>query len=243
MHKRTFPKVNQFTYGVYYLALPLDQLDNADIPLNRFGLQSFYHKDHGAKDSSNLESWMRNILKEHHLNDAVSDIILICMPRVLGYLFNPVSFWLCLDKEHNLRAVLSEVNNTFGETHNYLCLPTEGKSIDKTKWITAEKLFHVSPFLKREGTYQFRFALEGNHLGIWIDYYDKANNKQLLTSLVGELHPLTKRSLRRAFIKHPLITLKTITLIHWQAIKLMRKGIRYITKPKQKKQRFSVSHK
>lgn len=238
MHKRFFPKVNSFIYGAYYLCLPLSKLYKAEtlshLTVNRFGLLSFYEKDHGSRNGS-LEVWIRNILIEHSLNDTVDDIMLICMPRVLGYVFNPVSFWLCLDKNDSLRAVLCEVNNTFGETHNYLCLPKTTDVIQNDDWLEAEKLFHVSPFLNREGHYKFRFSRTDNKLGIWIDFYNADNQKQLVTSLIGALQPLTQQSLRTVFFKYPLITLKTIFLIHWQALKLMAKGIKYICKPKQLK--------
>ncbi len=243
MHKRLFPKVNQFSYGVYYLALPLAQLHKkphiADLSLNHFAPLSFYEKDHGAMDGTNNEAWIRNILKTYGLNDISRDIMLISMPRVLGYVFNPVSFWLCLDQKKQLRAVLCEVHNTFGEHHSYLCAHADHRPIVQNDWLEAEKIFHVSPFLKREGSYKFRFSLQSNNFGVWIDFYDEEKNKQLLTSLVGKFEPLTKASLRKTFWKHPLVTIKAIMLIHWQAIKLVAKGIKYISKPKQQDKKLS----
>lgn len=233
MHKRLFPKINQFTYGVYYLALPLPA---APLPSH---LLSFKEKDHGARDGSDISSWARTILSSYGLNEKVSRITLITMPRVLGYVFNPVSFFLCFDEANQLRAVICEVHNTFGEQHSYLCARADHAPILPDEWLSAEKLFHVSPFLPREGSYQFRFALTGDTLGIWIDYYDKESNKQLITALAGKLAPLNAASLRRAFWSHPLVTLKVITLIHWQAIKLVSKGIRYIVKPRQHDERIS----
>jgi uncharacterized protein len=244
MHKRFFPKVNSFIYGAYYLFLPLSQLYKdktvSHLAVNKFGLLSFYEKDHGAKNGA-IDVWIRNVLAEHSLNDAIDDIVLICMPRVLGYVFNPVSFWLCLDKNNGLRAVLCEVNNTFGETHSYLCTPTVGDVIHNDDWLEAKKLFHVSPFLNREGHYKFRFSRTDTKLGIWIDFYNADNQKQLVTSLIGNLEPLTQASLRTVFLKYPLITFKTIVLIHWQALKLMTKGIKYITKPKQIKDKLTTT--
>jgi hypothetical protein len=265
MHKRLFPRTNSFTYGVYYLALPLSFLtgglslreilkcrgtnkfqDNADnffqnLSYNKFGALSFYDKDHGSKDGKNLNKWARKILKRYALNDITHHIMLVSMPRVFGYVFNPVSFWLCFDKKRKLRAVLCEVNNTFGETHNYLCAHEKGDIIKHDDWIEAKKLFHVSPFLKREGHYKFRFSSQGNKLGIWIDFYDSKGKKQLLTSLTGHLKPLTGTSLRRAFWQHPLVTVKTVLLIHWQALKLVGKGIQYIKKPSQLRRKFTRS--
>lgn len=243
MHKRLFPKVNNFTYGVYYLALPLSKLSNeittANLAVNKFGLLSFYDKDFGAKDGSNLDNWIRQTLKKEGLDEVTDEVMLISMPRIFGYVFNPVSFWICLDKKQNIRAVLCEVNNTFGETHNYLCAHEKGRIIKSDDWIEAKKLFHVSPFLKREGYYKFRFSLKEKKLGIWIDFYNTEGKKQLITSLIGNLTPLTKSNLRKSFWRHPLVTLKTIFLIHWQALKLITKGIKYISKPKQIKEKLS----
>lgn len=227
MHKRLFPKVNQFTYGVYYVALPLPA---TPLPSR---LLSFHNKDHGTCDGSDVGAWARTLLKTYDLDAQVKSIMLITMPRVLGYVFNPVSFFMCLDKDKQLSAVICEVHNTFGEQHSYLCARADHAPISGDEWLEADKLFHVSPFLPRNGHYKFRFALTENQLGIWIDYYDTESKKQLLTSLTGKFTTLDSRSLNRVFLSHPLVTLKVIMLIHWQAAKLFSKGIRYIVKPLQ----------
>lgn len=247
MHKRYLPKVNQFQYGVYYLAFPLSKMhDMADgwrFGVNRFGLLSFYEKDHGERDGSTLEPWVRKILKEHNVTEADGEILLVTMPRVLGYVFNPVSFFFCLDKKEQLRAVICEVNNTFGENHDYLCVLPGHQPMTKEDWIKADKLFHVSPFLEREGHYQFRFALHKKKIGIWIDYYNQEQKKQLITSLIGSVIPYNRRNTRKVFWNYPLVTIKTIVLIHVQAIRLWLKGIVYVPKPTQRDQRMSKSKK
>ena len=227
MHKRFFPKKNAFSYGVYYLALPLPA---PEIPGFFTG---FYPRDLGLRDGSDPETWVRKIVADYGLNEKTQHIALITMPRVLGYVFNPVSFYLCQNAENKLIAVLCEVHNTFGEQHSYLCANPDHSPIMADQWLSAEKLFHVSPFLPRSGSYQFRFDLRDEKLGIWIDYSDDSGRKQLITSLIGNLTPLTAHSLRRAFWRHPLVSLKAIALIHWQAFRLFMKGIRYIVKPLQ----------
>ncbi len=238
MHKRLSPKVNSFTYRVYYLALPLRHLHQAvttrHLCVNRFGLTSFYTRDHGARNGQPLEPWIETIIQTYGLQHCVTDVELLCMPRILGYVFNPVSFWMCYDSDGQIRAVLCEVNNTFGQTHSYLCLHPDHRPIQPEDWLQAEKCFHVSPFLPREGQYRFRFALKQNQLGIWIDYVNAAGNTQLLTSLCGKLQPLTRQSLLGAFLRHPMVTLKAVALIHWQALKLFVKGMRYIALPSQR---------
>ncbi len=245
MHKRLFPKVNKFIYNIYYLALPLHQLKEAKkqgLRTNKFAPISFYNSDHGERcENEDLQKWIMNILKEEGLKDNVETITLVTMPRILGYVFNPVSFWICLDKNKKIRAVLNEVNNTFGETHSYLCAYDDGKIIDKKEWLQAKKLFHVSPFLERKGHYKFRYELDGNRLGIWIDFYDENENKKLITSLTGNLRPLNKANLRYVFWRYPLITLKSIYLIHWQAVKLVLKSAKYFKKPNQITPKLSKS--
>lgn len=237
MHQRTSPKKHGFTYRHYNLVIPLEQLESARalpaLPVDQFGLLSFYRKDHGNRQDGHLKAWLLGILKDHEIDFEPAHINLVTMPRVLGYVFNPVSFWLCFDEDKTLRAVLCEVNNTFGETHSYLCHHADFSEITSDQILKGQKLFHVSPFLQREGTYHFRFALEGDKLGIFIDHYDEAGRKLLLTSLTGKCEPLDKAALRRAFWRYPLITFMAIARIHLHALKLIFKGIRYIPKPLQ----------
>jgi DUF1365 family protein len=228
MHKRLFPKVHGFNYSMYYLALPLSKL--AEVKLG-WALK-FHQKDHGAHTETGLYQWARNLCPE--VLDG--EIILITLPRVFGYVFNPVSFYLCLDAAQNLRHVIAEVNNTFGETHIYVC-----QNIGSSQEVATEKLFHVSPFLEREGSYKFRFNYTPDQLGVWIDFYDANGNKKLITSMLGKFEPLTKRSLRAAFWKYPLITFKTITLIHYHALRLVMKKVKYIVKPPQKETTISIA--
>lgn len=239
MHKRLFPKVNGFVYGVYYLALPLDSL--ADLPFP-FPIR-FRSRDHGAKDGSPLGAWIDSLLKEHGLA-CDGQKVLVAMPRILGYGFNPVSFWLCLDAAQNLRAMVYEVNNTFGESHLYLCAHEDGRVIQPDDVLNGDKLFHVSPFLPREGKYLFRVNFQpGKKFGVWIDYYAADGRKQVLTSMIGDLAPLTKKALWQRFFTHPLLTFKVIALIHWQAIRLFLKGVKYIPLPLQSHDRLSRNNK
>lgn len=236
MHKRLFPRVNAFHYNVYYLALPLPA---TNLPSNRF--VQFYPKDLGKRDGSDPTLWARNILAQHGLDDLTATITLITMPRVMGYVFNPVSFYLCRDAHNDLRAVICEVHNTFGEQHSYLCAHPDHRPIMGADWLHADKVFHVSPFLARDGSYRFRFAGGEDRLGIWIDYCAADGRRQLLTSLTGTLHPLTAQSLRAMAWRIPLVTLKSITLIHFQALRLWLKRIRYIPKPAQRAERVTTT--
>lgn len=247
MHRRLFPKANEFIYGMYYLALPLSRLstlaDGWRMGVDAPGIVSFHTKDHGGRDGGDLRIWIDNILKKLNINGVEGEVILVCLPRILGYVFNPVSFWLCHDKAGNLRAVLCEVNNTFGENHNYVCVPENGEIIGPGIKMETMKVFHVSPFMPRDGHYDFRFSVTDKGLGVWIDYYDKNGNKQLLTSVTGTFQPMNRQSLRNAFWAHPLVTFKTIGLIHWQAVKLWVKGVKYVPKPAQLDTRLTRTKK
>ena len=165
MHKRMFPKVNGFTYGIYNIAVPLSGIDRLPLPVDRFGLLAFYRRDHGARDGGDLAAWLREKLAVHNVA-ADGETLLVTLPRVLGYVFNPVSFWFCHDRDRQLRAVLCEVNNTFGETHLYICVRPDHAPITATDTLHGEKFFHVSPFLPREGAYRFRFNLSEDALGV-----------------------------------------------------------------------------
>lgn len=236
MHSRLFPKRNTFGYGIYYLALPLPAPDVKGL------LNSFHKADVGPRDGSDPLPWIQNILSDYGIASQIKQITLVTMPRVLGYVFNPVSFYFCFDNEKHLKAVLCEVHNTFGEQHSYLCMNKNLEPIRPDQWLEAEKMFHVSPFLERTGRYKFRFDLNESKLGISIDYYDENANRQLATSLIGELQKLEPNTLRRAFLTNPLVPLKAILLIHWQALKLIFIGIRHITKPEQKSPTVTPTH-
>lgn len=248
-HTRLTPRRNSFTYKSYYLALPLSLLTNAvntthPLAIDRPAFIAFHTRDHGPKDGSSLEQWARAHLASANLTKADGEIILITMPRIAGYIFNPVSFYLCLDHAGRLRAVIAEVNNTFGEHHSYICAHQDERPIKPEDTLRTQKLFHVSPFLKREGSYQFTFNYSESRFLARINLLMPEGEGQpaklkLTTSMSGEITPLTAVTLHRAAWRHPFNTLKTITLIHWQALKLFLKGVSYVRKPIQLTPRIS----
>ena len=228
MHRRTEPKHNQFVYKGFYLALPLSQLPRVKsskwLGINRKGLMSFYETDHHRLND------IQSFLAKDNLPEAY-EVVLITQPRLLGYVFNPISFFMCYDARQRLFAVVAEVNNTFGESHSYLCRLHEGAPIQSHDIIEAKKLFHVSPFFNREGSYRFRFVEKENKLAIYINYIGKEQEVRLATSVSGALMPMTKNAIRGFFWWSPLMTLKVVGLIHWQALKLFVKGIAVHSKP------------
>lgn len=240
MHKRLKKRENGFVYNVFNICFDITKLDSLKskiFSVNKFNIFSFYHKDHGNRDGSSLESWIRNILKEDGIDEDVKKIYLFTYPRILGYVFNPVSFWFCLDKNENLIAVLAEVNNTFGETHSYLVRNKNLSPINPNQYFDTKKEFHVSPFFKVRGNYKFRFIFSAEKIAVWIDYFD--SKKALLTSVVTKNYHLSDAELIKAFIRIPLMTFKVVFLIHYQALKLVIKRIKYVPKPSQLKNRIT----
>lgn len=245
MHKRLLPREHGFNYRVYYMAFPIEQVEQTArgiFCVDRFNLLSFYHRDHGDRSGRHSAIWARQVLQQFNKDEGIAHLVLVTLPRTLGYVFNPVSFWLALDAQGNLRAAIAEVNNTFKETHSYVLFKTDGSPIGSDDWLTTSKDFHVSPFLPVEGSYKFRFALRENKLGIWIDHANANGELTLLTSLVGRMEPMTRLALWKAFFAVPLVTLKVIGLIHFEALRLVAKKIRYINKPAQREHRLTHGH-
>ena len=225
MHRRLRPVVNEFVYPVFYVELPVRDLAKAAcciFSIDRRNLLSFHSRDHGPRDGKPLLPWIQRVLEDHGL-PADGDIVLQTFPRVLGYVFNPVSFWYCHDREGQLIAILAEVNNTFGGTHSYL-LHRHGEVLADGEELRSEKLFHVSPFNEVEGGYRFRFV-RGRSVQLARIDYDDSEGKLLLTSISGKPSPWSTRSLLAAFLRMPFLTLGVIVRIHWQALRLWLKGV------------------
>ena len=232
-HTRLTPAVNAFSYRVFYLCFPLSQIAALAVPglsVDRFNLLSFYTRDHVPRTGEALLPWIKSVLAGEGLHEADGEVVLMCHPRLLGYVFNPVSFWFCLDKAKNLRAVLAEVNNTFGEHHQYLLYHDDRRIIAPGDTLEAQKRFHVSPFLKVEGTYRFRFAIDASAARAAIDYRTESGDI-LHTSVVGRRVPLTGYTVMRATLAFPFMTLRVVTRIHWQAVRLWWKKVRFYRKP------------
>ncbi len=236
-HTRLRPARHAFAYHVFFLLLPMRALARNPAVLaiarNRRGLLSFFDADHGDGGDDSL-AWIDRLLDAEGLA-ADGEIWLQTFPRVLGYVFNPVSFWYCHRADGTLAAIVAEVNNTFGERHCYLLRPDPGQTtIAWGQELRAGKAFHVSPFCRIDGGYRFRF-LRSARAGVErivarVDH-DDAHGPLLLTSVAGTLQPLTPAMARRALAAHPLHSLGVIARIHWQALQLWRKRVPFFSKP------------
>ncbi len=230
-HARLGKVRNRFTYPGFFLCFPIarkDQLRRWLFSVNRWNLFSYFDADHG--DGGPAETWVRHILAEHGLDRADGDIWLQTMPRILGHVFNPVSFWYCHDREGALRAVLCEVNNTFGERHGYLLSAPDQAVIQDDSELRSTKVFHVSPFCPVAGEYRFRFQHHGSKRRVSIDYWQD-DELTLTTYVSGQAKALNDRQLVKTFLSLGWATVMVVARIHWQALKLWRKGVRFHTKP------------
>jgi len=245
MHHRLFPKVSRFFYKTFYLCLDVSSLINLNnilLGFEKLRPFSLRHTDYGFQDGSTIQSWLSKMIKTYGLSH--DKVYLVTMPRVLGYGFNPISFWLFFDANSNLQAVIADVNNTFSENHQYLIRDKKGGNLSSKKDYETKKAFHVSPFMPIEGTYSFRFMVpedmsqENASLGFWIDY-SIDGQKMLLTSLNGKLKILSRRRLLKGLIAYPFMTFLVIWRIHYQAFKLWMKGITYYPKPKPLKEKIT----
>jgi DUF1365 family protein len=191
---------------------------------------SFYDADHGdgrSPSKGGALAWLDELLAEQGIEGADGEVWLHCYPRVLGFAFKPVSFWYCHRLDGTLRAIVVEVNNTFGERHCYL-LDEPRLGVE----LRADKVFHVSPFCPVEGTYRFRFMFNRDRTRTvaCIDY-DDAEGPLIQTSVSGKLQALSAQNSRQALSRYPLMTLAVVLRIHWQALKLFMKKVRFFSKP------------
>ena len=231
MHHRLWPKKNHFNYKSTYISVPIGKISKLKklfFSLDKFNLFAFYNKDYGHNFC--IKDWIYDLLKKNNINN-IAEIILITHPRIMGYVFNPVSFWLCIDNKKQLISVVSEVTNTCGQKHNYLCFHDDLRAIKADDWLETQKVFYVSPFMKIEGKYKFRFSYEADNLEFCINYIVDDKLK-LSTSLKCVLKEFSNKNLLLSFFAIPFATLKTIILIHYQAIKLYFKKIKYYKYPK-----------
>ena len=231
-HTRLRPLRRAFRYRAFFLRIPAHTLDGTRrgsrlFGVNRAALISLFESDHG--DGSPPRQWIGRMLGECGI-EADGELWLHAFPRVLGYGFKPVSLWFCHDRQGALRAVVAEVNNTFGERHCYLLADPQGMPLRRGAELTAVKAFHVSPFCGVEGGYRFRFIDTAERSVARIDY-DDAQGPLLLTSLSGRFAPVSLASCARAMLGHPMFTFGVIARIHWQALQLWLRRVPFHRKP------------
>lgn len=228
-HGRRGAVKNGFRYSVDYVLLDMADAQGPSLfSRNRGNLTSVHDRDHGgAPKLGRGVAWVHEVLAGHNLPPA-DRVELLAQPRVFGHVFNPVSFWLCWQGD-GLRVVIAEVSNTYGDRHCYLCHRDDLAPLTKEDHVTARKIFHVSPFQPVAGSYDFRFDIRSDRIGVWIDFSDGENG--VIATLTGPRRPLTNTAILRACLRRPFGSRRVLALIHWQAAKLWWKGAKFRTRP------------
>ena len=235
MHARLSPFIHRFVYRVFCMRYRIDRFTELKkmgswlFGIDQSRLVSFQSRDHGARDGSDLMVWLQSRLIEADVALDIGAVWLQCFPRVLGYVFNPVSFWLLHDQRGVLRVVLAEVNNTFGQRHQYLLVADHLGPIDEQTTLSCAKVFHVSPFFPVSGRYEFKLRTLGQTNRVSINYFDppEADRPVLLTALATQSFAYSTSRLLKALVTMPMMTFGVMARIHWQAFKLWRKGAQY----------------
>jgi DUF1365 family protein len=224
MHRRITPRHHRFKYRVFAMLLELDELPALDRSLslfkhNRRGLFSFQDRDHG--DGRALNVWLDDLLAQAGIAvDGARRVL--CYPRILGYVFNPLSIWFCDDRDGALKAIIYEVHNTYEERHAYVLPVGEDQKLVRHG---CPKAFYVSPFLTRDCRYSFRIRPPADDVAIAI-HEEEGGAPILNASFAGARRALTDRALARMLLRYPLMTLKVVFAIHFEAVRLMLKGVR-----------------
>lgn len=225
-HRRLRPREHRLRYRVFWLLLDLSELDEIDDRLrflsrNRFNLLSVHDRDHGDGSGADLRRHVEALLRAEGLDIGGGAVRLLTMPRVLGYVFNPISLYYCHDADGRLTAMIYEVTSTFGERHAYV-LPVASDAEGRVRQ-GARKALHVSPFMGMDMRYAFRGHAPTERIDLAIDGFD-AEGLLIHASLTGRRRALTDGAILAAVASMPFLTLKVTAAIHWEALKLWLKG-------------------
>lgn len=229
-HSRVRPFRHRFRYRVFYGLFDVDRLGELDGELRLFSLGrpnvfSFYPEDHGPADGSDLRRWAEGLLADAGVELDDGPIKLLAIPRILGYAFNPLSIWYCYGPDGDLRGVIHEVRNTFGDRHSYV-VPVAAVGLQHS----AGKEMHVSPFNGMDQTYGFSLTEPGVGLTVSIAVQE-ADQIVMRAGMALRRESLTDRSLLKMLVTHPLLTAKVIAMIHWHALRLWFKGASFHRRP------------
>lgn len=236
-HRRTHPAVHAFRYPLAVFHLDLDELPALDrrlrlFAVNRPGVFSFQDSDHMDRETGDTRRKLRAFLRHQGVDLEDGKIFLLTQCRLFHYVFNPVSFYFCYTAQQALHAVVAEVNNTFGERHLYLLSEHNRQPAAKPgrRSYQARKIMHVSPFLSTDAIYDFHFAPVAERLSLRIG--ESERGERILDShLWGRRRELSDRRLGAVLLRYPLLTLKITAAIHWQALRLYRKGAPFSSQP------------
>ena len=244
-HRRVRPHRHALSYRVFNLLLDLDEIDGLVARLrlfsrNRFNLLAFSDGDHGDGSGTPLRDQIERMASTSGVALEGGAIRLLCMPRVLCYVFNPLSVYFCHGRDRALACIVYEARNTFGERHSYV-IPVRRDAPDFPHVIrqSCAKAFYVSPFLDIDLTYDFQVRPPGERVGIGVDVGDEAG-AIIVTAFAGARRPLSDLGIARAILGHPLLTVKVVAAIHWEALWLWLKGVRLRSRPPPPERAFTA---
>ena len=225
-HTRFKPVRHFLKYKTFSLLIDLDEINLLDKSIgifsyNKFNIFSFYDKDHGDRDGGNLKDWVISNLKKFQIKENITKIKVLCYPRILGYVFNPLSIFYCYEKD-KLVAIFYEVKNTFNEQHTYVFKIKNNEEIIQK----CRKKFYVSPFMDMETFYNFKLLNPNDKLSVFIKQTD-ADGTILTATQTGDKKEFSFKQLAINFLKYPLMTIKIISSIHYEALLLWKKGAIY----------------
>ncbi len=234
VHKRFAPRRHRLRYRMFQILFDLDGLPDLDRRLrlfsyNRFNAFSFHDRDHGDGAACSLREYVDRVLGSAGLSLNGGRVALLCMPRVFGHAFNPLSVYYCHDAGGGLVAMIYEVNNTFGQRHTYLIPGTS--SADGVARQTCSKGFYVSPFMDMDMTYEFTMTVPGESISTVVNGRGPTGAPLIHAAFAGRRRSLTDSVLGGTLLSYPFLTLGVVVAIHWEALKLFTKGLRLRHRP------------
>lgn len=228
-HQRFQSVRHRLNYKIAYVLVDLDRMSSANesswvLGVGKGGLMSVRAHDHGDGKASDLAVWVRDYLHKNGVDKPAAGIQLLTLPRMFGYVFNPISVYFVTDEKCRLHHILYEVNNTFGERHFYLCATQESGGLRRH---SCDKEFYVSPFFDVKGHYQFSVRPPNDTLALRIEYFDDSKRRSMTANLSARKKPVTNWNAVSILAQFPLMTLGVLAAIQWEALKLMIKGARF----------------
>ena len=225
-HTRFKPIKHFLNYKTFSLFIDLDEIEQLDKSIsifshNKFNIFSFYNKDHGDRDGNCLKKWVISNLQKYKIEGNISKIKILCYPRIFGYVFNPLSIFYCYEND-KLKSIFYEVKNTFNEQHTYIFKIKDGEEIKQK----CKKKFYVSPFMDMATFYNFKLIDPNQRLSVMIKQTD-AEGTVLTATQTGDKKEFNFKQLLINFFRYPLMTLKIISSIHFEALLLWKKGAIY----------------
>lgn len=240
VHARYVPFERRFAYDLALMDIDIDRLDEADRQSALFSVEgpnlfSFSRKDHGARDGLPLRPWAEQMLATAGVTLDGGAIRLVTLPRHLFYKFSPISLWYGYGPSGDLRGIIYEVNNTFGDTHAYVAAASKNRSQHE-----AGKAFHVSPFFDVTGTYRFTLRAPDDRLSVVVESL-KDGTRLHMANIIARRQPATARTLLATALSRPVSSLGVTLGIHWQALKIWLRGATYRPRPTPPEQAATVA--